>query len=318
MPEQTARKRSFAQRLRVETAAVRLRHTKFGVRRALNDAQRAKAASAFDADGHCLSAAKKLLDTSDEDYRAVTKIIREATHFWMDQTVPYPEPAIRLLRKDKVAEFDARMAKLQEELERAVNVLQRSYRALREKAEADLGQLFSAGDYPETLVGEFSLAWEYPSIEPPDYLKDLHPDLYEEQRQRVAARFEEAVSMAEDALTAELAKLVSHLTDRLTGEDDGKPKQFQKSSIDNLQKFFERFKQLGIRSNEELERLVDQAQKAVAGVSPDDLRKQEGLRQTVAERLGEVQRVLDTLIVEKPTRAISLDDDAESDEGDDE
>jgi hypothetical protein len=48
---------------------------------------------------------------------------------------------------------------------------------------------------------------------------ELSPALYEQERQREAARFEEAVQLAEQAFLSELAKLVSHLTERLT--DDG-------------------------------------------------------------------------------------------------
>ena len=48
--------------------------------------------------------------------------------------------------------------------------------------------------------------------------------------------------LAEETFTAELAKLVSHLTERLSGQDDGKPKVFRDSMIENLTEFFGRFR----------------------------------------------------------------------------
>jgi len=50
-------------------------------------------------------------------------------------------------------------------------------------------------------------------VEPPDYLQQLNPELYQQECQRVQQRFDEAVRLAEEAFTAELAKLVSHLTE---------------------------------------------------------------------------------------------------------
>ena len=49
-------------------------------------------------------------------------------------------------------------------------------------------------------------------IDAPDYLQQLNPQLYEEECHRVQSRFDEAVRLAEEAFTAELAKLVSHLS----------------------------------------------------------------------------------------------------------
>ena len=40
------------------------------------------------------------------------------------------------------------------------------------------------------LIGLFGIDWEFPSIEPPNYLLQLSPALYEQERQRVATRFE--------------------------------------------------------------------------------------------------------------------------------
>ena len=73
----------------------------------------------------------------------------------------------------------------------------------------------------------FSIEFDFPSVEAPQYLQQLNPQLYEEECRRVQQRFDEAVKLAEEAFVAELAKLVSHLTERLSGQDDGKPKTFR-------------------------------------------------------------------------------------------
>jgi len=120
----------------------------------------------------------------------------------------------------------------------------------------------------------------------------------------VQARFDEAVQMAEAAFTSELARIVSHLTERLSGEDDGKPKIFRNSVVGNLVEFFERFRQLNVRSSEQLDQLVVNCQQVVQGIDPQDLRNNQDLRQHVATELSRVQSVLDGLLVDRPRRNI--------------
>ena len=64
--------------------------------------------------------------------------------------------------------------------------------------------------------------------------------MFEQEQAGTAARFDEAVQLVEEAFTSELAPLVSHLAERISGADDGKPKIFRDSALTNLAEFFER------------------------------------------------------------------------------
>ncbi len=79
---------STADRLRQETAAVRLSFTWLGVRKSLAPHQEAQAAESFGAAGEFLSAGKKLLDTRHPKYRAVTAIRSQASSYWMGVSLP--------------------------------------------------------------------------------------------------------------------------------------------------------------------------------------------------------------------------------------
>ena len=164
--------------------------------------------------------------------------------------------------------------------------------------------LFNPRDYPATLHDEFAVTWEFPTVEPPEYLRRLNPALYEQECQRVQQRFQDAVSLAEQAFLDELHRLVNHLTDRLAGTDDGKPKVFRDSVIENLTEFFGRFQRLNIRSNAELDALVQQTQRIVQGVAPRQLRENASLRQTITAQMSAVQATLDGLLVDRPRRSI--------------
>jgi hypothetical protein len=94
------------------------------------------------------------------------------------------------------------------------------------------------------------VTWDFPSLEVPDYLRQLKPDLDQAECERVAARFDEAVQLAERAFVEELQKLVAHLVERLSGQADGRPKVFRNSAVENLAEFFDRFRQLNVRSGD--------------------------------------------------------------------
>ena len=156
---------------------------------------------------------------------------------------------------------------------------------MKADARRRLGRLFNPADYPPEVRGLFGVEWDFPSVEPPDYLSRLAPDIYRQEQERVAERFEEAVRLAEQAFVAEFARLVSHLTERLN-DSDGERRIFRDTVVTNLSEFFERFRQLNVRSNQDLDDLVGQAQQMVRDVTPQDLRDNDGLRQHVATRDG--------------------------------
>ncbi|MFO1045863.1 MAG: hypothetical protein U0941_29115 [Planctomycetaceae bacterium] len=297
-------KSSAGHRLRQRMAAVRVSFTWLGVRKSLTTAQKAQAAESFGAEGKYLSAGKKLLDTRHPAFRAVTAIRGAIQNYWRGVSVPYPEPGLRLIRQDRIATFDHQLHDYRDDLQDAVHELQQEYGEIREAAKHRLGELYCVSDYPDSLTDMFAVEWDFPSVEPPDYLRQLSPEIYEQERARITARFDEAVRLAEEAFTSELARLVSHLTERLAGTEDGQPKVFRDTAVTRLQEFFTRFQSLSIHSDVELDRLVEQAQSILTGVAPQALRETPNLRQHVATQLSVVQSALDGLMVNRPRRAI--------------
>ena len=232
-----------------------------------------------------LAPTKKLIDTRHPAFRAVTAVRGKIDAFWKSQSLPFPEPGVRLIRQDKVEAFARQMDDYQVELDDAVANLDRHFGELkRAAARAARLALQRPTDYPETLRGLFAVAYDFPRVEPPDYLVALSPQLYEQERARVAARFEEAVRLAEEAFLAEFARLVAHLTERITGtNDDGTAKVFRDSAVGNLVEFFERFRQLNVRSQRAARRPGRPRRSgSSAGSSPQDLRDSDALRQRVA------------------------------------
>lgn len=292
------------ERMRESMAAVRLTFSWMGVRRTLTPQQRAVAADSFGAEGDFLSAGKRIVDTRHPSFKALTAIRGEAVSRWKSMTLPWPEPGVRLIRRDQIEEFDNLATASSERLADAVAELDLHYEELRNTARERLGSLFNESDYPASLRDAFSMSWDYPSIDAPGYLRQVNPELYEQECNRIRSRFSEAVRLAEEAFIGELSELISHLSERLSGDRDGKPKIFRDTVVSNLSEFFGRFQSLNVGSNSELNQLVEQAQSVLRGVRPNALRKSNGLRQHVATQLSSVQATLDGMMVDRPRRNI--------------
>ena len=293
-----------AEQLQSATTAIRLHVRWPGVRKTLSQGQRQLAAGAFSADAKVLSAGKKLFDTTHPVFRTVSAVKSKAVACWRDQTLPYVEPGIRLVRRNTVSALETQLREAQVELRETVRNLDRCWGELVDQARKRLGDLFDVTDYLPSIADEFEISWDYPATTPPDYLRSVAPEIYESECNRVRERFTEAVKIAETAFAEELGSLVSHLAERLSGESDGKPKVFRDTAVTNLNEFLERFRRLSIGTDESLEQLVDQARSLVTGVVPEDLRQRESLRQQISNGLTRIEASLDGYMTDRPRRNI--------------
>ena len=296
-----------ADTLRTGAAAVRLHVSWPGLRRTLTPDQKDEAASPFDADSASLSASKKLLDTRHPALRAAGKVRHRAVSHWKSASLPYPEGGVRLMPRADLPGFERAMGGFRHDLADAAADVDAARDELVDRARRRLGDLFDSADYPPSLSPLFGLSWDVVPTEPPEYLRRLSPRLYERECEQVRARFEQAVTLAETAFAEELASLVEHLRERLTGGENGGPRVFRDSAVENLTAFFERFRRLNVNSNAALDQVVEEAEALMRGVDAADLRASTGvgwLQDRVREGLAGVAEALDPLLQDAPRRRV--------------
>jgi hypothetical protein len=293
-----------AQRLRRIAAAVRVHFTWWGTHRTLTAQQKEEVGATWSAEARLLTAGKKLVDTKHEAIRKLTSLRSRVASYWRGLTLPYTEPGVRLIRQADIEGFVHQMEGHRNELVQAEAELNQVYEQVKADARGRLGRLYNPTDYPPEVRGLFAVDWDFPSVEPPAYLLRIAPDVYARERQRVSARFEEAVRLAEQAFVEEFRKLLSHLTERLADDEGGERRVFRDSAVNNLRQFFERFRHLNVSSNAELDALVEEAQRLVQGVTPQRLRDDTPLRNHVAMEMSRVQAQVAGLITEMPRRRL--------------
>ena len=291
-------------RMRENFAACRVKFKWLGTSKTLSSEQKSQAAESFGAEGDSISAGKKLINTKHDAYKALTALKSQITRFWKDNSLAFPEPGIRLIKQDRIDEFNSTLEDYREQLEAGVRMLDDHFAEIKEAARIRLGSLFDSSDYPSSLDDEFRVSWDFPAVDPPDYLRRLNPELYAEQSRRVSQRFERAVELAERTFMEELDRLVNHLAERLSGDEDGRPKIFRDSAITNLGEFFNRFRELNVGSSEQLDELVVRCEQLMNGVQPQTLRDNESLRRSLSTNLSAVQSSLDQLVIDRPRRNI--------------
>jgi hypothetical protein len=293
-----------ANELRQTMGAVKLSFSWLGTQRKLSEVQTKQAADTFHAATDLVTASKRLIDTKNTTYRVLTALKSQATAYWRGLTLPYPQEGVRLIRQADIAAFETKMREFKEQLAAAAANLQLEYETLKNAAREKLGDLYNPNDYPATLDGVFDIRWEYPPVEPPNYLVTFNPELYAQEQSRIQRRFEAAVVMAENAFAEQLQEMVEHLIERLTDSPDGERKVFRNAAVENFKDFYENFRRMNVRSNEQLETLIRQANDLVSGVDVKELRENKDIRQNLSQQMSEVKVALDSLITNAPRRRV--------------
>jgi len=206
-----------------------------------------------------------------------------------------------------------------DQVERILNEAREGFRPLvdafaavsdtrREEAKERLGSAYDPAAYPtpDQIRGKYRISWRWLTLNTPSSLKKISKALFDQEKQKAEEQLHSAVEEINKLLAAEAKKLADHLVERLTPDEDGKAKKFRDSSVQNISEFLDTFNIRNIGDNQDLNKQVERMRKLLNGVSPDDLRKSDQLREDVAGKFSEMSKQLDLLIVDKPARFLDL------------
>jgi hypothetical protein len=105
----------------------------------------------------------------------------------------------------------------------------------------------------------FSFSWRYVSFGVPGKLRDIAPELWDEERSKAAQLLTSAAQEAQQVMRTALAELVQHLAERLQTTDEGKPVLLHKSAVSNLLDFLDTLDFRNVTNDADLKRLADEA-----------------------------------------------------------
>lgn len=304
--------RSYAEQLRQETVGIKFQSTVLGTTRQMNDAQKRQVAALFGADPDYVSGRKKLLNTRHKAWRSVVSVIGSAHRIWKASTYPWPESlgdektpkGTRIIARRLIDSLEEKMTSKQGELTAAVNDLQEVWAELCDESAKKLDKLHMSADYPESVVGLFAFSHSYCDVNPPDWMLQMHPDVYRREEERVREQCEQAILAHEQGVAAQLNQLVAGMLEKLTPGEDGKVKKFTKPNLENFSAFFETFREMRIGNSEELDMAVLRAQEALHGVTRDQLNQDATVRADMQQSMENLRDQLGGMITTRPSRRI--------------
>jgi len=224
-------------------------------------------------------------------------------------TVPsFLRGGMYLVKVEGVETVEAMLTEAQQEFLPLVQAFAEVIDERREESKERLGPAYDAGLYPsaDQVISAFSVSWRWLSLSTPSSLKRISKAFFERERQKADENFQMAIEGINKMLASEAKKLVEHAIERLTPDEDGKAKQFKANSFNNITQFLEKFSFRNIGSSEELTQQIERMRGLMDGVSPEDVRTSDKLREDLSKGFERVAVSLDKLIVAKPTRFINI------------
>jgi hypothetical protein len=171
-----------------------------------------------------------------------------------------------------------------------------------------LRALYDEQDYAswERVRNCFDVRWSYFSMNTPQVLQAVSAKLFVREQAKATVQWNEMLEEIRDGLRLTFKELIDALVDKLTPRPDGTRKKLV--GVDRLLEFLDTFSKKDVANDEGLRILVEEVRGLLSGQDVAQLRKDQGLRDFVQERMQSVKVVLDTLVEEAPARPIVLRD----------
>lgn len=251
-----------------------------------------------------LKGAKVLIDP--DCLSPIRAVLSKARGHLTKNALPFPIHGLTLVPKETLARIDETLCQMKAEFEAEVEKFIGSYEEEREKARESLGHLFNEADYPIDVRRKFRFEWRFITMDVPGRSGLLTPELYEREKEKFQVLMEETRELATVVLREEFAGIVRHMVERLSGEEDGKPKRFQASMLEKMGEFLDSFGDRNLFADEKLAELVDQAREVVSGLSTEELRQDGNLRRYIADEMNQLRVSIDGALEDLPRRKIRM------------
>lgn len=176
------------------------------------------------------------------------------------------------------------------------------------KHDLELDGLFHEIDYPMDLESKYFMEWRFLLMQTPDNIIKIAPDVYAREQAKFIEVMEKVKAESVEALRVTFADMVKKICERFeNGKKDGKKKKtFRNTTVNNFYDFFEQFKDRNIFNDEELNKVVVQAQSILKGRDADEIRDSDSMKKLIRADMLPLEEQLSKL-TEKPRRKLDLD-----------
>lgn len=227
---------------------------------------------------------KHLLAGRDE-LDVVSQMIGRARTYVYDNTLPWSDSGLRLLPTANFIKFTEKMNAFEEEFERLVAEFIAVYPTLITAQAMALGDMFKREDFPTQgeLPSKFAFRLNYmPVPVAGDFRVDVGNDAQKELREQLEKLANERVEAAMGDIRKRLGEHLTRMSDRLTTDyvaGEARQRRFHDSLVEGALELCDMTKALNITGDTTLETARKGLEMLLVGVTPDELRKNEHVRQ---------------------------------------
>jgi hypothetical protein len=154
-------------------------------------------------------------------------------------------------------------------------------------AQVELKEEFVEGEYKPVgeIAKDFSFDFDMFSM-----------DLSDEMKEQAHEKIMEAAAGIADALALAAHECVSKLAESLSANSDGKVKKIYDKQFVKLQEFLDGFNIRNVTDAKELKAEMDKLKALMAGVDPEKVRENDGLRTDLAAKMSEATASLTAMV----------------------
>jgi hypothetical protein len=197
-----------------------------------------------------------------------------------------------------VLEVDAGLELLASELQQEADAVAEVWsKRIAEQAIA-LGPLFDARQYPtaDFVRHAYSLDWNYVRFDAPENLESVDSAMLHKAEKKFEKKLGEAYTEVRVVMRETLQQVTNELVERLTPAADGKPKSIRGTVLRDLLDFLHTYDLRDLTDDKELQRVVSTLRKLTSGVSPEQLKDNEGLKTSLVAQVQAAASQLDALV----------------------
>jgi hypothetical protein len=234
---------------------------------------------------------QKNLLADDPRLTAVNKYAAEIRNWLTRTTLPWSDSGLRLVTTKQFFDFKAAVDAHKVQFDAMVVDFVHMYPTLISAQAFKLGSMFDRSEYPSEaeVASKFSISYSFmPVPEVGDFRVDIAEDIRKELEEQYAKDYAKRVEEVNQDLWGRLKVVLDKMSDRLGSDVGGKSKIFRDTLVENALEVCDMLRVLNVTGDPQLETARSEVQRALLGVTADDLRKDEGVRSDVKSQVDTI------------------------------
>ena len=231
-----------------------------------------------------------------KELEAITKFQARARSEHYRLTLPWNDRGARLLPTISLLDYKQVMNRYQQEFDRLVDAFLIKYSTLVAAAAFQLGTLFDRNEYPDAAQVARRFRMDIAFVPLPtsgDFRLDVESEVQRELMEQYDRRLAEQLASATKDSWDRLYEALARLSDRLTVSEDGKKKIFHDTIVTGAVELCELLTAMNVTQDPQLESARRKLQEVLLGVTPKELREEDGTRVLTKQKVDEILSAFD-------------------------